>query len=457
VALTIEIWRSTSGVSEAAFTLLATIPDPGSGFTYDDTSVTPGSLYIYRARRRDDSLPEPCQYSDWTALAFHRAPYPFKESNMSCENDIVTGVETELFVAVEACQGIPTKVDWLAEYRSGGLNRDLMRLFGRSLHNKPTMRRKVVAGRAVWEGQIVLEITPEGAFPRFALATLPVETTALSSPTRYSHRFANKFGAKSITLIQRKGQSLFVYPGTMVSSLEVSFSKEQDDVLIGTFTIVALDEIVYKLDLVPTAPTLLGTATASSDPLPPYSPVTGVATIGGVVAGIKTITFTLNKNLGADNVFDGKRGARSHFERLADTSGSASLNYTSDNVNLERDFGVSNPSGAYAPGDTITSAPVLITFTPPNNGSGFSNLLTFCFPQADVKSAEPVEGENEVPENLTFTPLDVIGEAADTDFITGALADIERTITDYTGSTRQFTVGVAFGSAPVAGDLFEII
>jgi hypothetical protein len=42
-------------------------------------------------------------------------------------------------------------------------------------------------------------------------------------------------------------------------------------------------------------------------------------------------------------------------------------------------------------------------------------------------------------------------------FISGALAGQERVVTDYTGATRTFTVGVALGSAPVVGVDFIVL
>jgi len=422
MALTIEIWRSTSGVSDGSFSLLTTLSDTGAGFSYDDAPVTYGSLYIYRARRRDDTKTgTACEYSAWSNLVFVRGPQPERNNPMAV-NDILSGTDTELWVGVEGAEGIPTKAAWKAEYTQGGIQSDLMRVYGRTLRNTPTMRRKVVYGRATFQGDIELEVTPEGAFPRLMAATFPFVTTPLISPTRYRHRFRNLFGARTVTLIQRKGRDFYVYPGAKVNALEISCSVEQDSVLMARFSVTALDEHVYNIDqfnlLAAGLLTYLGTATASEDPLSPYSPVDGVSTIGGVTAGIRSITYSVNKGLLKENVMDGKRGVRQNAEVKNETSGSASLFFESRN-NLLRDMTGSTTlpaTGIFTAGSTIALAPVQTVFSPANNASGFSNVLGLYIPNCDIKTDQPVQGDGESPENLTFFPVDAVGDASGTDF-----------------------------------------
>ncbi len=332
-------------------------------------------------------------------------------------NDILTGTDTELWVAVEGGYGIPTKAQWKAEYTSGSVSRDLMRIYGRTLRNSPTMRRKEVVGRAVYQGDIELEVTPEGAFPRLMSALFPFTTTNLTSPARYRHRFYNAFGARSVTIIQRKGRSLYVYPGCLVNSFELTTSKEQDSALTARFGIYACDEFVYELDFFSNALTYLGTATASEDPLLPYTPVDATATIGALTASIRSVTVSASKNLGREFVLDGKRGARQAYETRTETGGSANL-FFSSMTNIRRDLtGVTtDPSGAYAAGSILATASVSMTFNPANNSSAFSNILTVCFPNAAIKTDEPVSGDAEIPENLTFFPIDAVGDPSGTDF-----------------------------------------
>lgn len=514
MALTIEIQVSTGGIGEGSFSPLTTIADPGTGFTYDHTPVNPGQLYIYRARRRDDSQDPECQYSDWSPLVFTRGAYPEENSMPSCSEDTFTGNLSALGLAVEACNGIPTKADWMAEYLNGTIAQDDRRVYGRSLRNATTMRRKVVKGIVQWEGQIEIEITPEGPFPRLQGGIFPVETTG-GGPT-YTHRFANKVGGWTLTLTQLIGETYFVFPGCRVASVEYAFSKEQDSVLTATFTLIALDRLVFPLDTVPTAATLLGMDTAATDPLDPYSAAIGEAQINEADADVRTMNFSVASNARRKHVFNGKRGARTTFVGMKEVNGSATLFY-SHNDNLERDMGVSNPAGSFAVGSTITLAPVSIEFPHPDG------LLGFYMPNCDIRAGLNVPDENEIPEELTFMPIDAIGDASETDFyieitntepnadliapgtailalptsdarkyehgtvtgvptttsiaagtsthlssaddfyngrtlrfITGTQAGNSRTITDYTGATRTFTTA-AFGGAPAAGDLFEVI
>ena len=424
MALTIEIQYSVTSPVDGAFIPLTTIPDNGSGFSYNFTSGTNGQLYIFRARRRDDTKAGTvCEYSDWSILTVTRAPNSTEGKPMAV-NDILTGTDTSVWVAIEPAEGIPTKVSWAAEYLSGGIVSDLMRLYSRALRNAPTMRRKVVAGRAVYAGDLEIEITPEGPFPRLMAALFPFTSTSLSGPARWRHRFYNAFNSKTVTLVQQKGQTtqtngaLYVYPGTKVSAVDFTFSKEQDAVLTARFSLVALDEWVYELATVPTAPTLLGTSTASTDTLNPYSPVNGVATIGTLTgAGVRSMTFGVQRNLGKEFVFDGYRGARQNYEGRNDVTGSAGLFFEAM-TNLRRDMtgSVSTPTGVYAANETIAVTNVSLVYTPPLNAAGFSNILGFYIPNCDIKTDQPVQGEAEIPENLQFFPIDAVGEASGTDF-----------------------------------------
>ncbi len=416
MAITIEIQVSTSGVSDSAFTTIATVADTGTT-VYDHTPVDPGTLYIYRARRRDDSQDEGCQYSDWSALLFLRGAYPLREIGMSCEIEPITGQKTALYLGLESCQGIPHKAQWGAEYISGNINRDVQKVFSRALRNAPAMRRKVVMGKVMWEGSFEVEITPEGPFMLLLYAALKLDsTTTLSTPTRYRHRFANKFGAKSLTMVHQYGDTRFVYPGCRVTNISFSFSKDQDSVLMASVSVLALDQIIYELALVPTMDTLLGISTASNDSEDPYSAAIGYALINNAECPMKSINFGIAPNLGRQNVFNGKRGIKKSFEGLREVTASAVLDYEGDNTYIKQDMGITTaPTGAYALGDEIATGPVALTFTPANNGDGFSNILGFYLPQAAVSANEPVDGPGEIPENLTFLPIDAIGEASATD------------------------------------------
>lgn len=454
MALTILIEVSTSGVGDASFSPVTTLPDLGSGFSFDYSPATPGQLYIFRARRRDDTKAgTACEYSAWTYL-FSRAPST-TEGNIMAVNDIMTGTDTAIWVAIEAAETIPTRVAWQGEYLSGGVVSDLIRVYGRTFRNASTMRRKVVKGRAVYQGDLELEITPEGAFPRILFALFPCLTTQLAIPTRYRHRFSNQFNSKTITLVQQKGQTsqtngaLYVYPGCKISQAEFTVSKEQDTVFTVRLSLVALDEWVYELSSVPTAPTLLGVSTATADPLNPYSPVDAVASVGGVTGSVRSMTFTVNRNLSREFVLDGKRGARSNYEGRNEVTGSASL-FFETMTNLRRDMTgtTTTPTGAYAAGDTIATAPVSFVFTPTNNSSGFSNILGFYAPNCDIKTDQPVQGEGEIPENLQLFPIDAIGDSSGTDFY------IELTNSESFTSLNQ--PGAAIVAAPTSSTyLFE--
>lgn len=323
--------------------------------------------------------------------------------------NVSSGVTTEIGIGIEVNENEPVKAQKKLEYRSGGLDRDLQHLYSRALRNSPTMRKKVVAGRAIYEGTIEVEITPEGGFPILMLGAMPVTTSTLSAPTRYRHRFANKFGSKSLTIIQRKNVAgsdvFFVYSGCRVNSIEIGVAKTGDDVLVARCGIVGLDERVYPVALVATAEADLGMDTAGFDTLPPYSPVDAVSSVVGVTAGLRSFSVNMARNVGRKDVLNGKRGAVGFFEQLQDVTGEITQ-YFDTLEDLERYMGVVDPTGAYGASKAIITGEAKVTVDPPANGAGIVNELLLDWPVADFQRVtEPVADANEITQTGTIAPL----------------------------------------------------
>lgn len=531
MALTIELFRSAGGIAPGNFTLLDTISDTGGTLTYTDNDVLPGALYIYRARRRDDSQTGDCQYSDWSALVLLRVPFTEVKS-MRCDDKPTTGGESAWYISgPEWCYGIPSKMLWKVPTLSGAMPGQFTRVSSTELSNRRSRRRNQVAGMAMFEGTLDVVVKPEGAFPRLMIAKLPFTTADLTSPTRHTHTWKNGYGSKSVTMVQKIGDLYLLYPGVRAGSFDMGVTDEQDSAISARFALTALDMIAFRKADVPTIETILGIDTASETTLDHYSAVMGLGTVGSNVGDVKSLTFNYNANLGRLKGLNGKRGMQRYYERRGDATGSGEFDFSDDDTErFWRNMGLSaNPAGGFAAGDTISTLPVSLVFNPPNNGSSYSNILGIYYPNADIETTFSVNDENEIPEALTFFPVDKIGDASGTDYyvtlvngesstdllnsgtpidslpvpnrvreyrygtvkgssptpsttvfasisthlsavddyyngrtikffgnVTSALAGIEKVVSDYAGSTRTITVSVALGTAPAAGDLFEI-
>jgi hypothetical protein len=202
-------------VEDEAFVPLAgPLPDEDAGFslshlTTDTPAVMAGHVYAYRARRYDDVTQ---LYSDWSPLAFARAPYPWRNETMDGILDsVVTGAKSELFIGLETYEGFAVKAQKRLNYRNGGFNVDLTTLFSQKLENTPAEFSQAVAGMANVAGTFLVEATPEGGYPILLKTALLDEVTGGSAP--YTHRFTNKFGAKSATIYWRVGQSILAVAG----------------------------------------------------------------------------------------------------------------------------------------------------------------------------------------------------------------------------------------------------
>src|SRR4051794_31400861 len=105
MATSIEIWRSAAGVSDTDFSLIATVAD-GSPYSFVDTPVTSGQLYIYKTRRYDSISNS---YSDFSPLLFLVGPYPAQVIPMLYTSTNATGnpgLLTKCGIAMEPT-GIP--------------------------------------------------------------------------------------------------------------------------------------------------------------------------------------------------------------------------------------------------------------------------------------------------------------------------------------------------------------
>ncbi len=408
-------------VADGAFAALgAPAPDTGGGATLDNTQsgtppVQPGVLYAYRARRYDDATG---LYSPYSEVAFARAPLFFKENSMEGILDsVIVGGQSEIGIGLEAYEGFAVKAQKKLEYRSGGPKRTINTLFAKPLVNRPTMRRKSAPGTVMFEGQMVVEVTPEGGWLLLLAAFLSDVVAGAVVP--FTHTFANKFGAKSVTLYQKEGNVLKVYPGCRVQSIQFNnLAAEPTDIVTANVNVLALNEVVYDLSVDPGAYARCGMDTAGLDPLPPYSGVEMVSFIANVAGTVRTFTLSITKEMGKKKTATGKRGYSAHFETKTEIAASAEV-YFENISDLLRDYGQPAPSAAPV-GNTVAmatiNAPFSLIFAPPNNASGFSNTFSIVAPSAIYSVNEDVKDEKEIVQTLTFQTVDDPASGAGTDF-----------------------------------------
>ncbi|MDX1932772.1 MAG: hypothetical protein SFU56_09225 [Capsulimonadales bacterium] len=482
MALTIEVQRAIGGIGIASFSTIAVLSDSGGADVFDDTDLTPGLLYVYRVRRRDDSQSGPCEYSDWSNLVFLRAPWTEVITMPELADQPTTGAASALYLAIENAPKIPAKAQWKVPLLSGGFGDDMMRVPSNELRNSRTRRRGQVYGRTVYEGTFDIVIKPEGAYLRILRSLFPRATTAntititgnttntnttvaavsstvglavgqpisgagiaagttiasigsgsitlsaaatatasgvtLTVTQSYTHRFSNLLGSrKTMTIIQQYEDLYKVYTGVDVTSLEISASDEDDNPVIGRVGMRALAMFIFRIAEVASAAALLGCDTASETTLDHYSCQMALATVGSASGEFRSMTHTFTHQLRFVKGLSGKRGYARQFQGKIDTAGSGTINFDDDDISrIWRNMGVASvPTGGFAPGTTITYQPVSTVFTPPNNAIGWAPSMGIYYENADVITTMTIQDENEIPENLTFIPIDAPGSTSGTD------------------------------------------
>lgn len=179
----IEIQRSVTGLAEDDFSHLVTVDEavPGvfpNGDTYEtlDAPVTPGQLYIYRARRLSGG-----GYSNWSPPAFARGPSPVRGNPMSNNPYTPTGISSKLGFGIEGTPGYAVKAVSLIDRVSGNLASVHTRIKSKATRNHPGTGR-VVLGPSKTSGQPVFEATPERCDELYCLIFGAPVTTAAAGP-----------------------------------------------------------------------------------------------------------------------------------------------------------------------------------------------------------------------------------------------------------------------------------
>ena len=308
--------------------------------------------------------------------------------------DTIIGANSLLGIGTEAVEGQPVQVQGLLDYSSGTITRDLKVLYSKSLRRTAASRIKKAAGVASYAGDFTVDVTPEG-ISKMLSATFGAPVTS-GNYGGYASTWTNSFQQLPHTIVQQLGSTIKVFAGCRGSSFKLTADKEQDSVIQAMFGIMAINEYIYS------DPNIVGITGAGYDPLPPFSPVQGTLSIGGVVTALaKSFEVNCNKNLGTRNVLNGYRGPLAHFAQVSDVTGTMSLYFNDENA-LKQYFGqASSVVAPYGATSNVLSTPITLAIVQ----SGVYEL-DVVFPNcAYDKVGEPVQGQNEIMQEVALAPL----------------------------------------------------
>jgi len=411
MAITIEIQVSSGGLADSHFSNLTTLPDTGGVFSFANIPVVPGQFYIYRARRRDTSLPAAFEYCDWSLFAYARGPYPpTGDSHMA---DPITGARTELGIGLEATEGTAVRAQKKVEYLSGKIEPNMAPVTSRALRATPAANKKAIHGPASFAGDFSVEATPEGGFSKILVGAFgtPVFTQTISgagTPTHYKHTLKNRFGQVPVTIVQKLmdtpgAERYQVSLGSRISALELGFDAEATTPVTASVSVMSLDGSVEF-----SSASSVGMDTASVDTLQPFSQQDATITVGGAnYCKTRRITVPIDKGVGERRGLCGKRGAQGHFEGMSSVGPITADMYFEDMEEINRLYGTPNV-GTYpvAASKRIVGTQVKISLRTPLNATGYQNGMEITFPNAVWETVStPVSGEDEITQTVTMIPL----------------------------------------------------
>lgn len=275
--------------------------------------------------------------------------------------------------------------------------------------NRVDLTWNAVAGAAYYK--VLTETTPgSGTFDRIVASGITNTSYSVvsNSTSAYTaegmqihvHKFSDNFDQKSVTLSERRGDIFFVQPGVKFGQLTVRADKTQTETISFGFDAQGLRQNVGFPN-----EASIGLDTAGFDLLAAFGPTQISVIIGGSYNNdCRTCEFTVNKNVGRRDTFDGQRGPSGHYVQNSQNTGTLSL-YFSDLTQIERYFGQAEgqtvPFGAT---QTILYFPIYIVLTSARNSDGFMNQIIFEMPVATfTRVGQPVSGPDAIMQEVAFT------------------------------------------------------
>jgi hypothetical protein len=292
------------------------------------------------------------------------------------------------------------------------------------------------------QGDLVFNITPEGAWPMVVNATFG-DPASVAITGGFTHTWLNTFNFRTLTLVEDKGGEYFTSSGIRINRMQITTRKTQDRVVTANLNLFGYNQI-KSASAVST-----GISTAVADALPHFAAVNAaVSKNGSPWAGVQELDITVDKRLQRVDELDGFRGMP-HYSTGSETTCRYTVYFSTD-AEYKQYFGQS--SGASLPyGATMDTVPedVVITFNgPADNGSGFQNVMVITMYKAVIRRLEmPIQGRDAIMQNIECYPT----------FDSMAGTDIQIDLSNQMDNAAMIANGVAYGAGTVpanAGSAF---
>jgi len=226
-----------------------------------------------------------------------------------------------------------------------------------------------------------------------------INTQADAAPSTFNvHTWKSKTTHVPHTLLEKRGTSIYAFPGAGVDSLSIDMDKTQTTPILGSFGWKALNQLVYD------TLAAVGLDVAGFDPLPAYGASQVLLTIAGTSAPhARKFSINTKANLQERQGFNGKRGATQLYSTGIENTGNMEM-YFQDEAESKVYFGqldaVAAPYGAKR---KIRTVSVVLTIFSETNAAGFSNKIIVRYPKFQYKKVgKPVAGKDAIMQSVDW-------------------------------------------------------
>jgi len=220
-----------------------------------------------------------------------------------------------------------------------------------------------------------------------------VNPLADAAPATFNvHTWKSKNTHIPHTLLEKRGGSIYAFPGAAVSSWSVDIDKTQDTPVLASLEWRAINQLVYD------TLAAVGLDVAGFDPLPAFGASQVLLSIAGNAAPhARKFSLKANKNLQERQGFNGKRGPTQLYEEGCENTGSMEM-YFGNEAEAIIYFGqldaVAAPFGARR---RIRTVSVVLSIVSEPNASGFQNRIIIRLPKTQYKKVgRPVAGKGAI-------------------------------------------------------------
>ncbi|MEO7718549.1 MAG: hypothetical protein ABIY70_20300 [Capsulimonas sp.] len=217
----------------------------------------------------------------------------------------------------------------------------------------------------------------------------------------FVHQWKSKRGFVPHTLLEKRGNSVYAFPGSKVNSHSFSVDKTQSTPLQATFEWLALNQLIYRTDGVLTDVAL---DTAGMDPNACFGSSQAIMTIAGNLAPqCKVFNIKLDKAMQERQGLTGYRGPVAHFSEGCTYTGDMTMYFGNEAESIVYFGKLDSVTVPYGATKRIRTFSMQLAIIGEPTTTGYRPRLYYKVPKAQYKKvAKPVQGKNAIMQSVNW-------------------------------------------------------